>query len=136
MEVNAQQQLLKLLPLFHRSPVAMARVDAQGFIHQLNPKAVQLMMPMVAHLGLSGDNLLDTLTGFLPSVGRAVTNFKPEFGMIIEQEPYRIRLLIDSTLIERQFSLTVEKISSDSLLIFFEDVTDLLTKVNLLHQRS
>ncbi|AUD04669.1 hypothetical protein [Spirosoma pollinicola] len=114
--------------LLHQSPVGMAETDGQGEIRQLNPKAVQLMMPMVAHLGLAGDNLLDTLIGFLPSLQRIITAFEPNSGTILAQEPYRIRFRVDSQRIERQFSLTIEKMTPDCLLIFFEDVTDLLLK--------
>lgn len=31
-----------LLPLVHQSPMAMAKVNAQGIIHRVNPKAIQL----------------------------------------------------------------------------------------------
>ncbi|MVM36771.1 hypothetical protein GO730_02305 [Spirosoma sp. HMF3257] len=135
MNTGLPEHLQRAWTLLHRAPIAMAETNGQGKIRQLNPKAVQLMMPMVAHLGLPGDNLLDTLAGFLPSARQAIAGFEGNSGLILEQEPYRLRFRIDSVLIERQFSLTIEKINDDSLLIFFEDVTDLLLKADALRYR-
>lgn len=136
MIANPQQYLHRLLPLFHHSPVAMAEINAQGVIRQVNPKAVQLMMPLAMHLGLPGDNLLATLTGFLPSVGNAVSDFSRNSGLIIDHEPYIIRFTVQQALYERHFSLTIEKESHESFLIFFDDVTDFLIKADALRQRS
>lgn len=125
-----EQQLSKIQLLLSHAPIAMAETDAAGQLRQANPKAVQLMMPLAAHLGLPLDNLLDTLWGYLPSVRQTVTQFDAEWGLIINQEPYRIEFSIGSSRIERYFSLTIEKISPESLLIFFDDVTDFLLKID------
>jgi len=127
---QAQQHLQRLLPLFHHSPLAMAEINAQGVISQLNPKAVQLMMPLAAHLGLPGHNLLDVLTGYLPSVGQAVADFSAGSGLIINHEPYTIRFAVSQSWFDRHFCLTIEKLSPEALLVFFEDVTDFLIKAD------
>ncbi|AUD03319.1 nitrogen regulation protein NR(II) [Spirosoma pollinicola] len=134
METASQQHLQKLVRLLDRAPVAMAEINAAGVIRQVNPKAVQLMMPMAAYLDLPGDNLLHTLTGFLPSLEQDIANFDASTGLIVDQKPYRIYFVTGEFKVERFFSLTVEKISADSLLIFFDDVTDFLTKVDALRQ--
>ncbi len=135
MITDPQLHVQKLMTFMHRAPLAMAETDAGGLLRQVNPKAVQLMMPMAASLGLSGDNLLNTLAGFLPAVGDAVVAFAGDSGMIFDQEPYRIEFTIESIKIERFFSLTIEKMNADSLLIFFDDVTDMLVKADQLRQR-
>jgi hypothetical protein len=136
MPADASQRIEQLWPLFHHSPVAMAETDQTGVLRQVNPKAVQLMMPMAAYLGLSGDNLLDTLDGFIPTLRETITDFLSESGPIITQEPYRIRFAVGDTRIERHFNLSINKKDPDSLLIFFEDVTDFLVKADALRQRS
>lgn len=135
MDPNASARSRNLWPMFHHSPVAMAETDGQGTLRQVNPKAVQVMMPLAMHLGLSGENLLDTLGGYLPAVRQAVVDFGAESGPIIQQEPYTIRFTSDLTTIDRYFSLTIEKDAPDRLLIFFEDVTDFLIKADLMRQR-
>lgn len=135
MNMASQEKLEKLLLLFQHLPVAIAEIDGQGFIRQLNPRAVQLMMPLVAQLGLPGDNLIDTLTGFLPAVGETIANFKKESGLVIDQELYMIRFVAGTTQVERQFSLTIEKINAEKWLVFFDDITDLLKKVVVLPQK-
>ncbi|MEZ0486924.1 hypothetical protein [Fibrella aquatica] len=136
METDAQSHLQKLLPFFNRSPVAMAETSIRGDIRQVNPKAVQLIMPLAMHLGLPGDNLLDTLGGFLPQLNQTVTEFPAESGLVIGQEPYVVRFSVGQSLIERHFNLTIEKNTADSLIIFFEDVTDFLLKADALRQQS
>ena len=133
--MEAHQHLQQLLPLFHHSPMAMAEVNVQGIIRRVNPKAVQLMMPMAMHLGLPGNNLLDTLAGYLPSLLPIIADFNPLSGVIIDQEPYIIRFEMEKTLIQRHFSLTIEKIGPESLLLFFQDVTDFLIKADALRER-
>ncbi len=135
MEGNAQKYLQKLLPLFHHSPTAMAEINGQGAIRQVNPKAIQLLMPLAAHLSLPGDNLLDVLKGFLPFIGPLISSFKADTGLIIDQEPYRIRFTFDQSLIERHFSLTIEKTAPDSFLVFFDDVTDFLLKADVMRSQ-
>lgn len=61
MEGNAQKYLQRLLPLFHHSPTAMAEINVEGVIRQVNPKAIQLIMPPAAQLNVPGNNLLDVL---------------------------------------------------------------------------
>ncbi len=136
MMANTQTHLQKIVPFMHRSPMAMAELSMQGVIRQLNPKCVQLMMPLAMHLGLPGDNLLDILTGFLPSVGQAIDHFSASSGLIISQEPYRIEFTVQQVTFERHFNLTIEKMTPESLLVFFEDVTDFLIKADTLRQRS
>lgn len=135
MITDPQLHVQKLMTFMHRAPLAMAETDAGGLLRQVNPKAVQLMMPMAAYLGLPGDNLLDTLGGFLPAVGATVAAFAGDSGMIFDQEPYRIEFTMGTVQIERFFSLTIEKMRPDSLLIFFDDVTDMLVKADQLRQR-
>jgi len=134
--MEAQLHLQKLLPIFHRSPLAMAEVNAEGEIRQLNPKAVQLMMPLATYLNLPGTNLVDTLSGYIPIIREALSNFHLNSGIIIDQEPYIIHFSYGSNLIERHFSLTIEKITPDSLLFFFDDVTDFLLKVDAIRKRA
>jgi hypothetical protein len=134
MITETEQHLQKLMTFMHRSPLAMAETDAGGGLRHLNPKAVQLMMPMAAYLGLSGDNLLDTLDGFLPTVKATVAGFEGDSGMIFDQEPYHFEFNMESGWVERFFSLTIEKMKPDSLLIFFDDVTDFLIKADQLRQ--
>lgn len=131
---DPQQQVQKLMRFMHHAPLAMAETDARGTLLQVNPRALQLMMPMAFHLGLPGDNLLDTLTGFVPDIGQAVALFDDDTGMIIDQEPYRIEFLMNSQAIERFFSLTIEKLGAEILLIFFNDVTDFLLKADQIRQ--
>jgi hypothetical protein len=135
MSSDPQQQVQKLTTFMHRAPLAMAETDAGGLLRQVNPKAVQLMMPLAVYLGLSGDNLLDTLAGFLPDLRTTITRFEGDSGMIFNQEPYRIEFIMGAARIERFFSLTIEKMNADSLLIFFDDVTDFLVKADQLRQR-
>jgi|GEM_PF-6816367 len=125
-DTNPPQQ--RLLPLFHHAPMGMAETDAQGAILQVNPKAVQLMMPMAAGLGLPGDNLLDTLAGVVPSIRQTIADFEPDSGLIIEQELYPVRLATGAGPLDFYLSLTIEKVSPGSLLIFFSDVTSLPTR--------
>ncbi|MBC3785811.1 hypothetical protein [Spirosoma utsteinense] len=131
---DPQQQVQKLMRFMHHAPLAMVETDLRGTLLQVNPKALQLMMPMAAYLGLPGDNLLDTLTGFLPAVGQAVARFDKDSGMIIDQEPYRIEFQMNALPIERFFSLTIEKLGAEILLIFFDDVTDFLLKADQIRQ--
>lgn len=131
---NPQQHVQKLMRFMHHAPLAMAETDLRGTLLQVNPKALQLMMPMAAYLGLPGDNLLDTLTGFLPAIGQAIARFDKDSGMIIDQEPYRIEFQLNALSIERFFSLTIEKLGAEILLIFFDDVTDFLLKADQIRQ--
>jgi hypothetical protein len=134
MITDPQLHAQKLMKFMHRSPLAMAETDAEGNLCQVNPKAIQLMMPMAAYLGLPGDNLLDILAGFLPTVKATVVGFEADSGMIFNQEPYRIEFSMGSGQIERFFSLTIEKMTPGSILIFFDDVTDFLIKADKLRQ--
>jgi hypothetical protein len=135
MIADPQAQVQKMMTFMHRAPLAMAETDSGGILRQVNPKAVQLMMPMAVYLGLPGDNLLDTLAGFLPGLRTTITRFEGNSGMIFDQEPYSIEFTMGTMQIERFFSLTIEKTEPDSLLIFFDDVTDFLVKADKLRQR-
>jgi hypothetical protein len=135
MIANTQPHLQKVVQFLHHSPMAMAEISMQGVIRQLNPKCVQLMMPLAMHLGLPGDNLLDVLTGFLPSVRQAIDQFDAHSGLIISQEPYRVEFAVQQVTFERHFSLTINKLTPESLLVFFEDVTDFLIKADALRQQ-
>lgn len=115
---DAQQHLQRLLPLFHHSSVAMVEINAQGVIEQLNPKAVQLIMPLAMHLGVSGDKLLDVLSGFLP----------------IGHEPYTLKFAVLQVWFDRHFGFTIEKTSPETPLVFFDDVTDFLIKADTMRQ--
>ncbi|MBO0952783.1 hypothetical protein [Fibrella forsythiae] len=134
--MDAQLHLQKLLPIFHHSPLAMVEANAEGKIRQVNPKAVQLMMPLATYLDLPGTNIIDTLSGFIPAIRGAIADFYFDSGLIIDQEPYIIHFAYGQSLIERHFSLTIEKITPDSLLFFFDDVTDFLVKADALRHRS
>jgi hypothetical protein len=94
------------------------------------------MMTLAMHLSLAGDNLRDVLTGFLPSVGQAVAAFPARTVSIIDQELHTNRFAIAKVWFERHFSLTIEKTAPDTLLVFFDDVTDFLIKADALRQRE
>lgn len=132
MVVDKLKHVENLLPLLHRMPVGAAEIDLQGLIRQANPKCIQLLMPLALHLKLPGDNLLDVLYGFLPDLRPRITQANIEAGLIIHQEPYVIRFEFEQTTIDRYFSLTVDRLSSNKLLLFFDDVTDFLVKVDSL----
>ncbi|GAB2515573.1 PAS domain-containing protein [Spirosoma aerophilum] len=134
MAKKAHDYLKQLLPLFNHAPVAIAEIDAQGLILQANPKAIQLLIPLAMRLNLSGHNLLDILIGYLPTASELITSFSPSSGLVIDQEPYRLQFVHEAVLIERYFSLTVEKMDTSHFLVFFDDVTDFLTKADTIRQ--
>jgi hypothetical protein len=134
MAKSAHDYLNQLLPLFNNVPMGMVDIDAQGLIRLANPKAIQLLIPLAMNLNLSGDNLFDILMAYLPTVRQLITGFAPDSGIIVDQEPYRIRFSLGQSLFERYLSLTVNKVSPNDFLVFIEDVTDLLSKTDAIRQ--
>ncbi|GAB3572592.1 hypothetical protein GCM10027578_32380 [Spirosoma luteolum] len=130
MTSSPDSSLAKLLPLIHHAPLAMTVTTLTGHMTQVNPRCIQLIMPMAMDKNLPPDNLLTILTAYLPSIGTAIETFTLPTGLIIDQEPYQLQFTSGADTIERQFKLTIEKNTAETLLIFFEDVTDFLVKAD------
>ena len=107
----------------------MAVTTLAGHITQVNPRCVQLLMPLAMYKNMPPDNLLQILIAYQPGIGVAIDTFAPPTGLVIDQEPYQLQFTTGNDIIERHFKLTIEKNTAETLLIFFEDVTDFLIKV-------
>ncbi|MBO0937444.1 hypothetical protein J2I47_12885 [Fibrella sp. HMF5335] len=120
----------QLIPLFAQLPIGVADTDIEGNIVQVNPHALQLIMPMAIQQGISGMNLLDVLDAYWPEL-RALISTRNQFsGRLLDQQPVQLPMIGHPDGETRQFVFTIEKIDEGHLLFFFNDLTTYLRKLN------
>lgn len=124
----------KLAVIKRNVSTGLAEVDGDGGIIGLNAAAEAILRPILVVYGIGGDNFYAILERIAPSVLKNIQDFDSEQGDIIVNARHRFYLSFGKEKVERDFEFTVTRISFESLIICFDDVTELHQKNRALNQ--
>ncbi len=127
-------QVQKMLAIIHQIPLGLIETDSVGNIKQINAKGVQLMLPLFIEAKLGPTNLLDLLKLIAPGLIVKLEASTIETGNIINQEHYSIKLQNNTDSLEIHYLFSVNKLSANSFMYTFDDITEMYKKEQLMSQ--
>ena len=116
-----------LLEFLYLSPVGLVRFGAVGDIEMVNPKALQLLMP----LGLGTANLFDVLAPHAPSLREFVCGYGAARGSVCEGVRIRVHDGADPRRPEF-LSIDVVKVDASRFMAVIQDITKAVVQERLL----
>jgi len=127
-------QVQKMLAIIHQIPLGLIETDSVGNIKQINAKGVQLMLPLFIETKLAPTNLLDLLKLIAPELKAKLEVSTVETGNIINQEHYSIKRQNEEEGKKTHYLFSVNKLSTDSFMYTFDDITEMYKKEKLMSQ--
>ena len=107
-----------LVSFMYLSPVGLVRTDLIGKIDMLNPKATQLLMPLVKSTGL--ENLFETLACAAPDLRNLVSSFRESCGSICENHRIHVSSAADGGIV---LACTIVKVNDEVLITVLTDIS-------------
>jgi hypothetical protein len=114
----------KLFSMMQYAPLGIAETDETGKIAFLNLLGKTMLSPLFASHNLNQDNLFSVLRLITPSVMEKIDNFHKEAGLILMNEVYSCSIPSQEGPTEKYINFIVNKISPDSIIISFDDITE------------
>jgi signal transduction histidine kinase len=114
----------KLFMFMKYAATGMAEIDMKGEIINLNIKGEAVLAPVISAHDISSNNLFDILTSVAPELTDKIKKIIGVSDDIATDEPPVFSLTIGIGKNEQHFNLQVNKISSDSIIITFDDTAD------------
>ena len=119
----------QLLDFLYLSPVGLVRFGAVGVIEMMNPKALQLLIPLAG--GLHVANLFDVLEPFTPALRELVCGYADARGAVCEG----LRINVHDGADSRRpgfLSIDVVKVDAARFMAVVQDVTKTVKQERLL----
>ena len=124
-----------MVSIIHQIPMGLIQADPEGNILQLNARGAQLLMPFFFTYELAGDNIHELLRIIAPDIQQQIELFPEASGSIVNQ--LRKEVACDNGTgapVARHFVFTINKLSTESLLYYFDDITELYQRDQALHK--
>jgi len=106
------------------APTGLAEIDKTGKITFLNAKGELLLKPIRIANNINGSNFYPLLETIAPGVVKKIKSSSDDAGNILTDELHSFTISFGEEKVERHFNFTVIKISSCSIIIGFDDITD------------
>ena len=106
------------------APTGLAEIDKTGTITFLNVKGESLLKPIRIANNINGNNFYPLLETIAPVVVKKIKGSSDDAGNILTDELHCFTISFGEERVERYFNFTVIKISPDSIIIGFDDITD------------
>jgi signal transduction histidine kinase len=135
LNLSAEDQVQKMLSIIYQIPIGLIEANYEGNITQMNAKSVQLLMPLFFSMQLPGDNINELLEQKAPDLLLKIQQFTGQTGNIVNQ--LRQEIVFEDQHgrnTSQQYIFTVNKLSADTLMYVFEDITEVYEKEKLLNQ--
>lgn len=126
-------ELDALLQFLYLCPVGIAKLALTGHVELMNPKACQLLMPLVRTASI--ENLFDVLYPYAPDLKNLVDACGPRLGMISESRQLEIPA-VRGLRQEMVLALTLIKVDTDSLMAVLVDISRLVEQERLIRSRE
>ncbi len=122
--------------LMEQAVAGLAEIDQHGSIICLNSKGKALLEPVISAVNFDDNNFIPVLTVLAPVIAAKIQSglFQTIFTSI--DETHHFTVSNNGTDAEKQFQTTVTRLSTDSILISFADVTEKRENENLVAQLS
>lgn len=125
----------RLMEYLYHASMGVVQVDLSGRIRQLNPIAVQMLMPLARNGDLL-ENLFTTLDPVLPDLGKTIESAPDRRGSVLRG----CRIAIPNGLRGHAepvfFSLSVTRVDEDALIVTIEDVSETVRHERLLSKQE
>jgi len=128
------EQIQKMLAIIHQIPLGLIETDRVGNIKQMNAKGVQLTLPLFLEAKISPTNLMDLLNRIAPGLIAKLDVSTVETGTIINQEHYSMKKQNEADGKNIHYLFSVNKLSADSYMFTFDDITEMYKKEQLMSQ--
>ncbi len=133
--LSPEEQVQKMLSIIYQIPVGLIESDMAGNITQLNAKSVQLLMPLFSSLQLPGDNINKLLQVKAPGLLKRIREYIGKNGVIVSQLRQEIHSRNkNGDLVIQQYLFTINKLNADSLMYYFDDISEVYLKEKKLNQ--
>ena len=130
---GSQAEHEALLQFLYLCPVGVIKFQASGQVELLNPKAVELLLPVAPRANL--DNLFAVLERWAPELRERALTFAPPQGMVVENHQAEF-----AAADERQtavvLSVTIIKIDRDWFMAVLSDVTRVVEQQRMIRARE
>jgi signal transduction histidine kinase len=138
MELSMENQELKaeskLAMIVSHAPLGLAEIDNTGKIIHLNIKGQALLRPVLSAVGINGNNFYEILEHVAPSLVQKIKNYPGKQGQVVVNESHGFSFLSGSETKELHFLFTIHKEFAESVIIYFDDITEKRLKEKVMHQ--
>lgn len=133
MSTRDYEQLLRFL---YRVPVGLLEVDRQGAVRLMNAYASQVLLP-VAGSAAAAPNFFDVLDPFAPELPSLIAEYHAESGTVCSNRRFRLPSPTSgSGGSGAWYALTIERLSTDSYMVAFRDITDEVAREEQLQEAT
>jgi len=118
----------KLNMVLKHVPLGLAEIDSNGEIFFLNEKGVALLKPVRVAYNIKCNNLFPVLDRIAPALIDKIKTSSNDEGDMLSNEQHSFLLNFGSEKLERHFNFMITKISGDSMIVCFDDITEKMGK--------
>ena len=127
------QEHAELLEFVYACPIGLAQVDVDGIMSLINPKAMQLLMPL--GVAMHGMDLFRTLRPYAPDLRALVTDFEPSHGQVCQGR----RIFVGDAVprpdrLPQVLACTIVKLDAARYMATIEDVSEQVAQERRLKQ--
>jgi len=134
--ISDDDKIQKMLSIIYQIPMGLVETDLSGNIEEMNAKSIQLLMPLFFSNQLPGTNIHQLLEILTPEMLTVVKSFTPQNGNIIKQLRQEFIFSGNEGSKSLNFVFSVNKLTENSLMYIFDDITELHQKEKLLYQAT
>jgi nitrogen fixation/metabolism regulation signal transduction histidine kinase len=132
--LTPEERIQKMLSIIYQIPMGLIEADKDGNVMQINAKGVQLLLPLFIQEKLAPDNIIALLKRIAPEIIEKLFGYNQENGCIINQQHQPIVLKIGDEIQKKHYFFTINKLSFNSFILIFDDITELYENEQKLSQ--
>tara|TARA_B100001115_G_scaffold178144_1_gene167289 strand:- start:1607 stop:2878 length:1272 start_codon:yes stop_codon:yes gene_type:complete len=113
-----------LLTILDQAAIGLIVADKPGNILHMNQMAEQMVLPLFQQAGQAPTNILNLLEMIAPGIAEKVENFPDPTGFVITQQKQTVEMEYKGEKIIRHFFYSINKVSEESIVYSFDDITN------------
>lgn len=113
-----------LLAVIQQAAIGLIVANKEGDIKHMNDMAEQMVMPLFMQTGVKPDNIVNLLELIAPGIAKKIHEFPNEPGFILTQQKQTVEIQHEGELIVRHFFYSINKVSEESVVFSFDDITN------------
>lgn len=113
-----------LLAIIDQAAIGLIVANQAGDIRHMNKMGEMMVLPLFQQTGMSPTNILKLLEMIAPGIANTIDEFPEPSGFILTQQKQTVQLEHEGQLIVRHFFYSINKVSDQSFVYSFDDITN------------
>ncbi len=113
-----------LLIILDQAAIGLIVANKKGDIRHMNQMAKMMVMPMFMQTNIPPDNIVKLLELIAPGIAETIEAFPEPSGFILTQQKQTVQIEHEGQLIVRHFFYSINKVSEQSFVYSFDDITN------------